>query len=259
MFVVLPVHERPSTRTATHRTNVGPRPGIRVDHSQGRPMNSPQPISPYTILGLMVAAFGTTLIQVPFAFVAPPGQQTNALIIARELSIVLVAGTLMLIVIRGENLGLDSIGLHNRHWEKSLFSSVPILVLGFAAGLASLGLCNALGFKDPGVLKLLNGSISPWVMTLVMLRAGIVEEIFYRGYLMERLERLNGHWTVYVLLPCVLFGLLHFRLGPRGVTIAFVLSVVLALAYRKTRDLKANIIAHFLIDFISNVLPLLAK
>jgi membrane protease YdiL (CAAX protease family) len=41
--------------------------------------------------------------------------------------------------------------------------------------------------------------------------------------------------------------------------IAFALGLVMALTYRKTRDLKANIIAHFLIDFISNVLPLLTK
>ena len=222
------------------------------------PMTNRRTVSPFTLLGLLVAGFGVSLVTMLFRLAAPDGQLTNAFVVARELSVFAVAGLLLLIVTRGEKLGLASIGLHGRHWGKSLLWSVLIYGLCMIAALAVIGICHVLEIKEHAGFKLYQ-HVSPWVMTLVMVRAGIVEEICYRGYLMERLEKINGHWAVTVLLPSVFFGLLHYTQGPRGMLIAFALGLVMALTYRKTRDLKANIIAHFLIDFISNVLPLLTK
>ena len=221
-------------------------------------MANPRTVSPVTILGLLVAGFGVSFVVLLFKLAAPAGQLTNAFVVARELAVFAVAGVLLLIITRGEKLGLASIGLHGRHWGKSLLWSALIYGLCMVAALAVIGLSHVLGLKELAGFKLYQ-DVSPWVMTLVMLRAGIVEEICYRGYLLERLEKINRHWTVCVLLPSVFFGLLHYAQGLRGMLIAFVLGLVLALTYRKTRDLKANIIAHFLLDFISNVLPLLTK
>lgn len=221
-------------------------------------MTNPRKVSLPTILGFLVAGFGVTFVLLLFKMAAPAGQLTNAFVVVRELSLFVVPGVLLFIVTRGEKLGLDSVGLHGRHWGKSLLWSVLIYGLCMGAAVASIGLCHLLGIKELAGFKLYQ-NISPWVMTLMMVRAGIVEEICYRGYLLERLEKINGHWAVYVLLPAVFFGLLHYTQGPRGMLIAFAVGLVMALAYRKTRDLKANIIAHFLIDFISIVLPLVMK
>ena len=89
---------------------------------------------------------------------------------------------------------------------------------------------------------------------LVFLRAGVVEEVFFRGFLMERLQKLYNNKIVYIILPTLYFGLLHYSGGIRGVVVAFVIGLVLALIYLKSKDLKACIIAHFLVDFISNVI-----
>jgi membrane protease YdiL (CAAX protease family) len=97
-------------------------------------------------------------------------------------------------------------------------------------------------------------SISPAVILLMVLRAGLVEEIFYRGYLMERLEKISGKWIVYFLFPLIFFGLWHFRQGLPGIILSFSLGAVLAFMYWKKRDLKANIITHFMVDFIPNLL-----
>jgi len=52
---------------------------------------------------------------------------------------------------------------------------------------------------------------------------------------------------------------MHFRQGIGGVVIAMAGGLVLSFFYWKRRDLKANIIAHFLVDFIPNILiPLIA-
>jgi membrane protease YdiL (CAAX protease family) len=96
------------------------------------------------------------------------------------------------------------------------------------------------------------------MMSFVMLRAGVVEEICFRGYAIERLEKLSNSWLIFFLLPCTIFALLHYRQGPSGMFLAFVTGIFISYVYWKKRDLKANIIAHFVVDFVPNVLlPLL--
>ena len=88
----------------------------------------------------------------------------------------------------------------------------------------------------------------------MILRAGIVEESFYRGYAIERLTALTGSRSIAVALPLVVFALFHYRQGAGGILAAFILGAILSGLYVWKRDLIANIVAHFLIDFIPNVL-----
>jgi membrane protease YdiL (CAAX protease family) len=207
---------------------------------------------------LLVAAFLGPLVLYFFGLAFPSGSFSNLFVIVRELSVFLVTGILLVIVISGEKQGLDSIGLHNRHWGKSLLWALVTYILCMATALLVILIFKLTGIKDVTPLKRYS-EVSPWVMSLMMLRAGVFEEICYRGYMMERLAKLSGKWPVYFLLPSVLFGLLHYVQGPRGMMMAFALSMVLSFTYWKKRDLKANIIAHFSVDFVSNVLvPLLS-
>jgi len=116
------------------------------------------------------------------------------------------------------------------------------------AGLGCLLALNAMGisFGQGGEAQRYD-HISLWAISLMVIRAGVVEELFYRGYIMERLEEFSGRWLVYFLLPAIVFGI-------GGILISFVLGLILAWFYWKTRDLKANILAHFLVDLIPNVL-----
>lgn len=217
-------------------------------------MTSPRPVSLPTLCGFLVAAFGVSATLLLLKPLAPPGQLTDAYVIMRELALFAVTGLLLLIVVLGEKRGLDSLGLHGRHWGRAAVSSLLIYLVCMAVAIACSGLSQALGFKE-GVPFAGYRNVSAWTMTLIMVRAGVVEEICYRGYLMERLEQFNRHWSISLLLPAAFFGLLHYAQGPRGILIAFGVGLVLGLAYRRTCDLKANILAHFLIDFIANVLP----
>lgn len=61
------------------------------------------------------------------------------------------------------------------------------------------------------------------------------------------------------MLALVPFALFHFWQGYAGVLISFVLGGYLTIIYIWRRDLKSNIITHFLVDFIPNIaLPLIA-
>jgi len=97
-------------------------------------------------------------------------------------------------------------------------------------------------------------NISSWVLTVVMLRAGIVEELFYRGYIMERLYKITNNRIIYLITPSIIFGLLHYRQGIGGIIIATATGLLFSYFYWIKRDLKINIMAHFLADFIPNVL-----
>lgn len=208
-----------------------------------------------TLIGLILAFLGTPMVIFGFNYFLANGPLTDSLVVAREISIFLSTALLILIVLKGERLGLDSIGLHNRHWGKSILWGLLVLLICIAAGLICVGLLGLVGISyGDGTESRRYDDLSLVTMSLVVLRAGIVEEICYRGYIIERLEKLSGKWVVYVLLPAIIFGLLHYRQGPGGILISFVIGLVLAIFYLRTRDLKANIIGHFLVDFIPNVL-----
>lgn len=214
-----------------------------------------------TWMGLALALFGAPLVIFIFQSSAPPGPFTNLFVLEKELSVFAVAGILILLILKGEKLGLDSIGLHSRNWGKSILWGFlgAVIVAGALAILlfifSKVGISFGHG-SDIGRYK----NVSLWVMSFMVLRAGIVEEICYRGYVIERLQKITGNWLVYFLIPLIIFGAFHYRQGIGGIIISFVAGAILAVLYLKRRDLKANIIAHFLVDFIPNVLiPVLSS
>lgn len=214
----------------------------------------PGKIPAISLFGLVLATAAAPLI-ITFYTYAFPGTLSNWVVVSRELLILLAAAALILLILKGEKRQLSSIGLHNKHWGKSVLRSLLLMVVCILAGLGCLLALNAMGisFGQGGEAQRYD-HISLWAISLMVFRAGVVEELFYRGYIMERLEEFSGRWLVYFLLPAIVFGLLHFRQGIGGILISFVLGLILAWFYWKTRDLKANILAHFLVDFIPNVI-----
>lgn len=209
-----------------------------------------------TWIGLAIALFAAPLVIYLFNRFGP-AVLTNSVVIYRELSVLAVAGLLLLLVKKGEKLGMDSIGLRFQDWSKSIrwgllglvVSAVTIAILLFLYHLTGIQMG-----QDGERYK----NISLWVILLMVFRAGTVEEICYRGYVIERLEKMTHNWLLYFLLPLLLFGALHYRQGIGGILISFFAGLILAAMYVKKRDLKANILTHFLVDFIPNVLfPLL--
>jgi membrane protease YdiL (CAAX protease family) len=216
--------------------------------------------APITYLGLAIALFGVPLLIFIFQKIAPPGPFANGFVVVKELSIFSVTGLLLLLIVKGEKLGLDSIGLHNRNWGKSILWGLIGLLI-FAVGLAILlFIFSKVGIKfGEGAESARYKNVSLWAISVMVLRAGIVEEICYRGYTIERLQKMTGSWVVYFLIPLILFAAFHYRQGIGGIIISFVAGAILGILYLKRRDLKANIITHFLGDFIPNVLiPLLS-
>jgi membrane protease YdiL (CAAX protease family) len=182
---------------------------------------------------------------------------SNLKIIGREAGILFMVGLLLWIVTTQEKLPLTSIGLHTDKLVRSIVRGLVLTVIMLIVTVGLYFLLQNFGIHLGG-----NGGNSfepsPWVATLIALRAGVAEEIFYRGYAIERLHGLTGNKWLAALLPLVIFASAHYRQGPGGIVSAFILGGIFTISYMKLRDLIANMTAHFLGDFALNViLPLM--
>jgi membrane protease YdiL (CAAX protease family) len=202
-----------------------------------------------TWLGLCISLFSLIAVSQLFHFFAPhPGV---ALTLAREAAMFACAGLLLWIVRRRERLPLTSIGIGTSPLWKSLAWGVVMAVACVipAALIAKYG-----GYAHSGASHIFD-KLPVWLIFLVVVRAGVVEEFFYRAYSISRLERLGFGRIAASLIPLAVFAAAHSSGGLVNSLMALVLGSVFTAFYLWRCDLISNIFGHFLIDFIANVLP----
>jgi uncharacterized protein len=202
-----------------------------------------------TWLGLFIALFNILIIRAAvYAFYQP---YSFPAAIWRESLNWLCAIALLLIIRFGERLPLRSVGIGRASIKSSLGWGAIIGVICLVLAAVIVALTHYTG-GEPGAAL---GKLPLWLVTLIVLRAGVLEELFYRGYAIERLEALglNRFWAG--TIPLLIFSFAHWTGGWANIVIALVLGAVLTLFYIWRRDLVANMIGHFAVDFIGNVLP----
>ena len=91
-----------------------------------------------------------------------------------------------------------------------------------------------------------------WMVMMVSLRAGVTEEIIFRGYVFVRLEKYFSRPWIPILVSALLFSLLHAAYGTLSqVLFPFLFGLLFAWHYYKYRNIKLLIILHFLWDLLS--------
>jgi uncharacterized protein len=208
-----------------------------------------RPFSFATAAGLFIAFFSMILArQLVHAF-SPT--LTFASAIWKEALIWACAVILFIIIRRGERLPFSSVGLGQTAWWKSILWSLPLTA---ACLLVAVVLIHVTGYgHGPGPEAF--EKLPLWLVTLIVIRAGVVEELFYRGYAIERLQSLglSRFWSA--IIPLLVFSIGHWTGGWANILIALALGAILAGFYLWRRDLVANMIGHGLVDFVGNVLP----
>jgi membrane protease YdiL (CAAX protease family) len=207
----------------------------------------------WTLAGLAIALLGIPAIVSAQHLLLPDA--TPGIKAGREVLILALSACLLWIITKGERLPLSSVGFRARQVGRSLGWGVGLALVSFAAVLGCLAAYSSLGIHYGE-----GGSISRSlpVTLLTVTRAGFSEELFYRGYAIERIEALTGNKWLAALIPLLAFGLFHFWLGAAGVVVALMLGAIITAFYMWKRDLVAAMFAHFLVDFVPNVLlPLL--
>ena len=209
----------------------------------------PAKVSRATWAGLAISLFAMVVIRQVFVFLAP--EITFASAVLKEALIWLSAVTLLVIIRRGERLPMRSIGLGTARWWKSILWGFTIAIVS-AVAVGALAYATGYG-HGPGSAAF--EKLPLWLITLIVLRAGVVEELFYRGYAIERLRLvgLGRFWSV--AIPLIIFSFGHWSGGAANILIAFAAGLILTGFYLWRRDLVANMIGHGLVDFVANVVP----
>ena len=215
----------------------------------GEPASIVRKTSRATWAGLFLSLFAMVIIRQAFVFFAP--EITFASAILKEVLIWTSAAALLVIIRRGEGLPMQSIGLGTSRWWKSIAWG---FVLAIVSAVVVGGLAYVTGYgHGPGSAAF--EKLPLWLITLIVLRAGVVEELFYRGYAIERLRMIGFGRFWSVAIPLSIFSLGHWSGGAANILIAFAAGVILTGFYLWHRDLVANMIGHGLVDFVANVLP----
>ncbi|QZD90341.1 CPBP family intramembrane metalloprotease [Qipengyuania aurantiaca] len=145
-------------------------------------------------------------------------------------------------------------------WARTLLAAVvaTIAIIGwFTLGAM---LVDAIGLAMPDVVEVLGWVTQSqfhfilWIVLVALFAAGLGEELIYRGFLMDRLNRLQGlagkAWPI-ILIQGVLFGLPHAYQGLGGVIITGVVGIGLGwLRYNRKGNLWALVLAHMAVDVI---------
>src|SRR5438093_7468166 len=211
----------------------------------------PVKVSRATSAGLAISLFAMVVIRQAFVFFIPETTFRSAIL--KEALIWLNAVALIVIIRRGEHLPMRSIGLGTARWWKSILwgfiiAIVSAMVVGALAHVTNYG-------HGPGSAAF--EKLPLWLITAIVFCAGVVEELFYRGYAIERL-RLVGFgrfWSV--AIPLVIFSLGHWSGGAANILIAFVAGLILTAFYLWRRDLVANMLGHRVVAFVAHVVPAL--
>jgi uncharacterized protein len=163
-----------------------------------------------------------------------------------------MAAAIIAFVLFVERAPLSSIGLTRPRWSTLLYG-----VLGGAVALGGTLLLYyfvlpRFGTADYGA-KLGAVTALPFALRVeIVLRAAIFEEIFYRGFMIERLTPILRSRWVAALVSLVAFVAAH--LGYWGwdslLTVGWG-GLVLTALYLWRRDLVANMLAHGLTDAIA--------
>jgi len=163
-------------------------------------------LSPFTWLGLAIALFGLIVVRHAVLYFSPT-LTVSAAIWNESLMWVCIAAV-CLIIRRGEKLPFSSVGLGTSRWSKSLgwgvVLTVGIIVFGSIADVIAV-----LTHFQPNEFARQLTRLPVWLLTLTCVRAGVGEELFYRGYAIERLQALGLSRFWAAAIPILIFSVGH--------------------------------------------------
>jgi membrane protease YdiL (CAAX protease family) len=181
----------------------------------------------------------------------PSGANETHVVNAIIVEWVLLVLLLVIWIPRVERNSLASIGFGKFKW-RYLWMGILVFILITIALMVSGIVLEANGLEPirslQSVLKTFNGS----TLMGLFLTGTILEEVFYRGYLIERLSELTGHRWLAGFASWITFSLVHLKFFGLGPTIdVSITSAALVLIYMKEKSIWPCIIAHGINNLLS--------
>jgi membrane protease YdiL (CAAX protease family) len=158
-------------------------------------------------------------------------------------------------VLAVERRPLASIGWRRPDWKTLAFGVGAGVFALITVGSAINILFPLLHLKQNAAALKQLAALPLWQRALIVLRAGVCEEVLFRGYGMERIRELSGSrlLAALVTLACFTFGhLAHW--GWVQLIVAAAAGSILTALYLWRRDLGTNIVMHWFVDGVSVLL-----
>ncbi len=154
-----------------------------------------------------------------------------------------------------ERRPLSSIGLKRPNWKTLVFGALGAVVMVGGMAFIYMVIYPALGLsaREAGTVEV--AALPFWLRVLIVVRAAVFEEMYFRGFAIERLTDILGTRRGAAAITLVAFTAEHLSYwGWAHLMIAGFGGFVLTGLYLWRRDLGANIIAHLLTDGIGFLL-----
>lgn len=151
---------------------------------------------------------------------------------------------------------LKALQIKKTGWEQAIFWSILAVIFMFCIVILGGLVVTFLGFGEEDVSNIedLAGNLSLVSLLLVVVFQSAGEELFFRGFLLEKLHTMAGKQAA-IIITSILFGLAHLSYGQVYTSVlTALLGVVLAYVVLKTRNLGAAMLAHILYNGASFVL-----
>jgi membrane protease YdiL (CAAX protease family) len=204
-------------------------------------MNSPRSKTYYYVLGVLLILGSEFVLR---AVLLP--KQANGF----EVGIVLIIEWVVLAVLmvvwlpRVEKLPLTSIGWDKIKWRHVGSGLLAYLLVTIALMISGF-ILPTIGLEPIRALQPTLKSFGSPVLLGLFLTGTLLEEIFYRGYLIERLTVILNHRGLAGLVSWLAFTLVHLKFFGVGPTIDIsLLSAALVLLYLKEKSIWPCIVLH---------------
>lgn len=194
------------------------------------------------------------------------GDLSEAIILASSLFTVLIfVGTPLLwyalVNRRGIKQMLHSIKLKSEGIDTAFLWGILAAIGMFFIVMIIGYVLLALGVEQEGLSNIdtLARNLSLGSMFLIIVVQSISEEIFFRGFLLEKLEPVTGP-SLAICITAVLFGMAHMSYGNwYPALMPVIMGLLLGYVVVKTQNLYAAITAHMVFNFASFILYLFAQ
>jgi membrane protease YdiL (CAAX protease family) len=154
-----------------------------------------------------------------------------------------------------------SLKLKKENIKISILWGIITVILAFVIIAFVGGLFQIFGFDltDSSNIPQLELYFSiPSILILITIQP-IGEEIFFRGFLLDKFTNIFGTKTA-IIMNSILFGIAHLSFGNiYPAILTFIIGLILSILVIKTNNLYSAIIAHVLFNVISFSLYILAK
>lgn len=202
------------------------------------------------VFGLVVAFGGTLLLVSPVAGALGDPQRLSTRVLY-QLALWGLFALIVAIVSLWEKQSLGSIGLGRLSWA-SIGLGLGCAALMIAVNSVVIPFLTKFGIVDLSKGFAVVASWPVWLRLFAAVTAGVVEEVLFRGYAIERLALLIRSYAWAGVISLMIFAAVHLPFWGLGILFnAFFGGAVSTLLYLWRRDLWACIIAHSALDAIA--------